>query len=225
MKKKAAKSKAKPDATLPSADVEIGHRREIERSEALTLHKVICHRIGTVRDKIGRHVEGMRDDLNECRAIGNLILKEEEKLPGKQITFDFFKQQESTWVDPQGRPITFENLKHFKKIAGQETGPVDDVIRALSWRNELLGFIGVNASGEAPGRDPVQQQNAFVLLTRDIPKMAKLIEMHVKAIEADEHYGPLENLEPDETTMIRVKIQSARKVLDDLEKRLPLAKA
>ena len=208
---------------LPSADVEIGHRREIERQEALSLHTEICRRIGNVRDSISGNVEGLRKDLNECRAIGELILKEEEKLPGKQITFDFFKQQESTWVDAKGRPITWENLKHFKKIAGQEAQPVDDVIRALSWRNELLDFIGINAAGEAPGRNPVEKQNHFVLLTREIPRMAKVIEMHVNAIEADEHYGSLDHLDADETAIIRAKIKSAREVLDALDKRLPKA--
>ena len=89
----------------------------------------------------------------------------------------------------------------------------------------MLGFIGIDASGEAPGRDPVGKQNHFVLLTREIPRMARVIEMHVNGIENDPHYGTLENLEPDETAMIRGKIQSARAILDALDKRLPLAKA
>lgn len=209
---------------MPAADVEIGHRREIERSEALSLHSEICKRTGGVRNSIKKHVEGLRDDLNECRAIGELILGEEEKLPGKQITFDFFKQQESTWKDPAGRPITFDNIKCFKKIAQSEPEPIEDVIKVLAWRNEFLEFIGVITDGEAPGRDPVEKQNHFVLLTRELPRLAKVIEGHVNAIEADPHYGRLENLDADEAALIRAKIQSARSILDALDKRLPLAR-
>jgi len=217
---KTTKRKSKRQA-LPSTDVEIGHRREIERGEALSLHTEICSRIGSVRDSIEAHVTGIKDDLNACRAIGELILKEEEKLPGKQITFDFFMQQKAMWVDPQGRPISFDNLKHFKKIAASEMSEVASVIRALSWKNEMLGFIGVSAEGEAPGREPVERQNHFVLLTRELPKLATIIGLHVSAIEADPHFGRLENLGADEVGIIRDKIKDARTVLDDLERRLP----
>ncbi|MDE2020952.1 MAG: hypothetical protein KGJ13_11500, partial [Patescibacteria group bacterium] len=189
--------------------------------ESQSLHAEICRRVGALRDSIKANVEGLRDALNESRAVGQLILKEEEKLPGKQITFDFFKQQEKTWVDPQGRPITFENIKHFKRIAGVETGPVDDVVRALSWRNELLEFIGINAGGEAPGRNPVEKGNQFILLARDIPKLAHVIEMRIKAVENDPHYGSLDALDSDETAILRAKIDVARRILDALDKRLP----
>ena len=208
-------------ASLPTSDIEIGHRREIERVEALSLHSEICKQIGDVRNSIEAHINGIKGDVNQCRAIGELILKEEEKLPGKQITFDFFMQQEKSWVDPQGRPISFANLKHFKKIAASEAVPVENVLRALSWRNEILGFIGVNSAGEAPGRDPVERENNFVLLTRELPKLAQIISIRLSAIESDPHYGKLENLDAEKAAVIRDKIMEAREVLDGLERRLP----
>lgn len=215
------KNKVKRASELPATDIEICHRSEIEHSEAISLHTEICSRISSVRDSIAAHVNGIKDDLNACRAIGELILKEEEKLPGKQITFDFYMQQKKSWVDPQGRPISFDNLKHFKKIAASEASPVDNIIRALSWKNEMLGFIGVSAEGKAPGRDPVERQNHFVLLTRELPRLAQIIGLHVTAIESDPHFGRLENLSEDKAGIIRKKIKDARIVLDDLERRLP----
>src|SRR5580692_3387947 len=104
-------------AKLPAADEAIKHHTEIVRKEEAVLRAEICNRVGNYRERVVQTAKDVVGLANAGREIGLLYKKMLDFLPGKQMTLDFWQQQQALFVDQFGNQISLENLKWFTKIA------------------------------------------------------------------------------------------------------------
>ena len=216
-----SKSKSKKSLKkISETDVQLARAKKQELAEQSVLRKEICKRIGRIRDGIKE--VGLRcvKLVNDSREVGLLIIKDLERLPGKQMTIDFWHKQRDMYVDHHGQPITLENLKWCVKIAQAEPNPITEVAHANSYGKGLLGLIGFNLEGEAPGAAAAEPRNYFLMLTERAPKLAKEIELCIQSLENNPNFGTIESWKPELLEMAITKIEVPWKQLDDIHSRL-----
>ena len=145
--------------------------------------------------------------VNQVREVGLLITEDWDKLPGKQMTIDFWEKQQDLYVDQYGNRISWENLKWCVKVANMEKNEITDVRHANSYEKGLLSLIGYSLEGEAPGAASSEIGNQFIALTNGLEKLGRQVTMAVSSLNTDVTFGPIEQWPAERMEITMTKIE------------------
>jgi len=81
---------------------------------------------------------------DQAREIGIVLIEFCESLPGAKLTRDFYEQEKEFFTDGQGRPVSFDMLQWFMRIARENLDPIADIATALKYRQPMLLATGDN---------------------------------------------------------------------------------
>lgn len=179
-------------APLPASDQDIAHRKEIELVEQQATRKEICKRIGQIRKKAHKVGKELVAICNDVIGVGNLIIKDWESLPGKEMTLDFWQKHETKYRDQYGVPITRENLKWCVRMATLNPKPITEVQHAKTYERGIFSLIGFELQGEAPGSVMAPPMNYFTQLTNSIPRIGRELELCIESLKKNPNFGPVQ---------------------------------
>lgn len=210
--KKKPQAKVSPDAGLPAADQQIAKHNRTLKSEEDALRKEICKRVGKLRDDVEAVGLKLVDIANEARAIGLLINEAWDKLPGKQMTTDFWEQQQELYLDHRGRKIELDWLKWMVKVSRElpEKLEAKDLRQVWGMRQPLFAIPGFHLEGEAPyltNGGGAGEKNFFTALLVQPEKFTKTFILIRKSLEADNHFGPVSKWRKDQREMAIAKVK------------------
>lgn len=206
-------------ARLPEADRRLARRRRGElRAERDTIAEIDRSITAFIRA-----TEKWRDAsvslANDGRRIGILILEWWDKLPGKQMTIDFWQQYESRFVDQCGHRVTLDMLKMFVRIAQNNPQPFTSVQTAMSYRQLLFGAAGFELEGGRllqHAHEPPNFYNELIDKIFDPKPVTKCLE----ALANDPNFGPVEHWPAERKTRVLLQLKPFDERYEEFKQKL-----
>lgn len=220
-----------PDAGLPAADQQIAKHNRMVAQENEALRKEICKRYGNLRDDVEKLGVGLIKAVNESREIGFLIVEAWDKLPGKQMTLDFWEQQRELYKDAKGRPIELDKLKWMVRVSRELPKALtpEDMRQAMGYRQPLLELPGFHLEGDAPyevnGSGSIAEKNFFTALKVDTEKFGKKFKTYIQSLEKNPRFGPLKTWDAERRAEVWLKVQPLYQELVEMKRELNILEA
>jgi len=154
--------------------------------------------------------------IGDAVRIGQNIIDLCQRLPGKEMTVDFWQQMGKLLKDANGHEITFRQLRFFVRIAKNAA----DVVKpqeALAWRNELFEAGGMSVEGGTVGLVAHHTNYYNKLLSNLDPRK---LEKPLAELMNDDAFGPLLDWTDERKERVRLQIEPFKKKLDELYEQL-----
>ena len=148
------------------------------------------------------------------RQIGLLVTELEQRLPGKRLTEDFWRQMESLFSIDTGKAISKDELLWCAKVAKHHPDKIKSIQDVQKVQQLVLSAAGFGLESErAPQIAHVPESPVGLL--RSMMNRRKLDEVW-SALKADENYFQNGRLRPDLCEMFRVEFEPVRDLLNQI---------
>lgn len=97
---------------------------------------------GSLVVNIKPSLQSVIDRAEEVRRIGIVLTEEAQSLPGGKFTRDFFEQMKHELTDARGQSVSFELCEWAIRVAHENSGPIEELLTALKYKQPLLLATG-----------------------------------------------------------------------------------
>jgi hypothetical protein len=161
----------------------------------------IARSVTGLRDTIEKEVKKFAEKYSkDYWSVGVRVNEFIERLPGKKLTEDFYRQMKKELVDSKGRPMSRRYLNWMAEWARRfPDGEINSFAVQKMWRDLPL-FTGdaeqvtLLPDTEGRGRPPYNPYDFFMELPARCAKEERDLSEALAKFEANEQFGPLTNL-------------------------------
>jgi hypothetical protein len=161
--------------------------------------------------KIKEHNDAKVDIINAMRLGGEILLKLAEKLPGKQITFDFHQYFSGTGAGLL--KADFNAIKNYLRVASNLKEDIRTVAEAKRFEQSMFAVMGELPESRAPQQlhAPANPYNELMEFLKPTHLEGLLLQL-----EKSEKFGPIATWPEERKASVRVQIEPTKQKFDQL---------